>query len=112
MSQIVYADYVGPGPDLRTATIHRRSHHCLLLFICPHVKNEHVNVNMPRARPDSSDDTFEAAVYLAAMSASLAKMARSHGHQTLGYLLEMANLEAENIQQNAGGADTPLSPKD
>jgi hypothetical protein len=31
------------------------------------------------------------------MSADLATLARRHGLQTLGYLLELARLEAENL---------------
>jgi hypothetical protein len=67
---------------------------------------------MPRSRPNPDADDAGAAVYLAAMSAGLAKIARSHGHETLGYLLEMANLEAEAIRRNAGQTDSPLSPQD
>ncbi len=34
------------------------------------------------------------------MSGGLAVMARRHGLETLGYLLEMAQLEAENINRS------------
>jgi len=43
--------------------------------------------------------------YVAAMSADLATMARRSGLDTLGYLLEMVRLEAENVtrhKQNGG----------
>lgn len=41
--------------------------------------------------------------YLAVMSNEMAVMARGHGFDTLGYLLEMARLEAENIRERANG---------
>lgn len=37
----------------------------------------------------------EAAAYIAALSGDLAAIARRHGLDTLGYLLDMARLEAE-----------------
>lgn len=37
-----------------------------------------------------------AAAYIADLSGGLAQIARSHGFNTLGYLLDMAKLEAEN----------------
>ena len=43
--------------------------------------------------------------YVATMSADLATMARQNGLDTLGYLLEMVRLEAENVtrhKQNGG----------
>ena len=42
------------------------------------------------------------AAYVAAMTADLAAMARRHNLETLGYLLDMARLEAENTAQDAG----------
>lgn len=47
-----------------------------------------------KAQPDNP---AAVANYVAAMSGDLAVMARRHGLQTLGYLLEMARLEAENL---------------
>ena len=41
-------------------------------------------------------DTGEAAAYLAEMSGSLAVMARQHGFETLAYLLDMAQEEAQS----------------
>ena len=38
------------------------------------------------------------------MSADLASIARRHGLDTLGYLLDMARLEAENISRYGDGA--------
>lgn len=50
---------------------------------------------------DSADqgglrDAQEAADYVAEMTADLAKIARRHHLDMLGYLLDMARLEAEN----------------
>lgn len=44
---------------------------------------------------------IEVANYVAALSADLAAMARRSGLDTLGYLLEMVRLEAEDIYQHA-----------
>jgi hypothetical protein len=58
-------------------------------------------------QPDS-DERAEVAVYVASLSADLATMARGTGLDTLGYLLEMVRLEAENaarqMLQSDGGA--------
>jgi hypothetical protein len=46
--------------------------------------------------------------YVATLSADLASMAQRRGLDTLGYLLEMVRLEAENVtrhKQNGGQAD-------
>jgi hypothetical protein len=46
------------------------------------------------------DGDREAVVaYLAALSGDLATLARQHGLDTLGYILEMARLEAENTKR-------------
>jgi hypothetical protein len=48
----------------------------------------------------------QVANYVATMSGDLATMARRNGLDTLGYLLEMVRLEAENVtrhQQNGSG---------
>jgi hypothetical protein len=42
------------------------------------------------------DERTEVAIYVASLSADLAAMARRTGLDTLGYLLEMVRLEAEN----------------
>jgi hypothetical protein len=51
------------------------------------------------------DDAAAAASYLASMSAELSKIARRHRFDVLGYLLDMARLEAENTGRalNGGG---------
>jgi hypothetical protein len=41
-------------------------------------------------------DPTDVATYIATMSDDLAVMARRHGLETLGYLLDIARLEAEN----------------
>ncbi len=41
-------------------------------------------------------DTSEAAAYVAEMTGSLAVIARQHGLDTLAYLLDMAQEEAQN----------------
>jgi hypothetical protein len=48
--------------------------------------------------------TSAVAIYVATMSADLAAMARRTGLETLGYLLEMVRLEAENVARNSGGS--------
>lgn len=44
-------------------------------------------------------DPEAAASYVAALSSDLAAIARRHGLTALGYLLELARLEAENISR-------------
>lgn len=53
---------------------------------------------------DSRDTTGRSAVasYVASISADLAAMARRNGLDTLGYLLEMVRLEAENVVRPGG----------
>jgi hypothetical protein len=41
-------------------------------------------------------DPAAAAHYIASLASDLASIARGHGLDTLGYLLDMARLEAEN----------------
>jgi hypothetical protein len=54
------------------------------------------------ARQDNEERT-EAANYVATLAADLAEIARQHGMNTLGYLLDMARLEAENESRNGRG---------
>jgi hypothetical protein len=44
------------------------------------------------------------ASYVAAMSAELSMLAHRHGFETLGFLLEMARLEAESTATQLNGA--------
>ena len=48
-------------------------------------------------------DREEAAAYVAELSRDLAVIARRHGLDVLGYLLEMARLEAENVTRHMNG---------
>jgi hypothetical protein len=48
------------------------------------------------------DEQATVADYVATLSADLAVMARRHGLDTLGYLLDMARLEAENVSRHSG----------
>jgi len=50
-----------------------------------------------RNAPNEPGDRLEVANYVATLSADLAVMARQSGLDTLGYLLEMVQLEAETI---------------
>jgi len=52
-----------------------------------------------RKLPDRADPSA-AAAYVAAFTGELASIARGHGLDTLGYLLEMARLEAENLSRH------------
>jgi hypothetical protein len=54
------------------------------------------------ARQDTGERT-EAANYVATLTADLAVIARQHGMDTLGYLLDMARLEAENEGRHGRG---------
>ena len=51
----------------------------------------------------SPGDRTAAASYVATISADLAVIARQHGLDTLGYLLEMARLEAESVSRHTNG---------
>ena len=46
-------------------------------------------------------DRAAAAAYVAELTADLAAIARQHGLDALGYILEMAQLEAENAARPA-----------
>ena len=54
-----------------------------------------------RDGPDSIGDREAAAAYVAELSRDLAVIARSHGLDDLGYILEMARLEAENAARRS-----------
>jgi len=51
-----------------------------------------------RPPPEPDHDDVAVARYIASMSGDLARLARSNGFQTLGYLLEIAQLEAEQVE--------------
>jgi hypothetical protein len=50
--------------------------------------------------PGENGSQTAVATYVATLSADLASIARQHGLQTLGYLLEMARLEAETVSRH------------
>ena len=66
------------------------------LLIEADVCNFAAKVAEPVSSATETGDRTQVANYVATMSADLAAMARRHGLDTLGYLLEMARLEAEN----------------
>jgi hypothetical protein len=66
---------------------------------------------MPRLRPPKSTggqppngDQAAAAAYVAALVADLAGIARRHKLDTLGFLLDMAGLEAEEVTRGAASS--------
>jgi hypothetical protein len=50
--------------------------------------------------PSEASNREVVANYVATLSADLAAMARQNGLDTLGYLLEMVRLEAENVRRH------------
>ncbi len=52
----------------------------------------------PLAAREEPNDRAAAASYVAELTGDLASIARRHGLDTLGYILEMAKLEAENAR--------------
>ena len=54
-------------------------------------------------RPRQDRRRTAAARYVAELSRDLASIARHHGLDTLGYILEMAQLEAENATRHVDG---------
>ncbi len=63
--------------------------------------------DMTRGRP--GETKAEAAAYVADLTADLARIARGHGLDVLGYLLDMARLEARDIATKVGTKDAPFS---
>ncbi|MGD9921196.1 MAG: hypothetical protein AB7V13_07080 [Pseudorhodoplanes sp.] len=59
---------------------------------------------MTKEAPLAANERTAAVAYIADMTGGLALIARRHGLHTLGYLLDMARLEAENLK----GTDGPL----
>ena len=55
--------------------------------------------------PTELDDRVAAATYVASLAADLALIARRHGLDTLGYILERARMEAESAVRPARGPD-------
>jgi len=59
------------------------------------------NPPVPIGKTDEPADRTAAASYVAALAGDLAAIARQHGLETLGYILDMARLEAENESRPA-----------
>jgi hypothetical protein len=56
------------------------------------------------ARWDETEaDAAQAAAYVAELAGDLASIARRHGLDALGYILEMAKLEAETVTRHVNG---------
>ena len=62
-------------------------------------------------RPASKNpnERLATANYVATLSGDLANLARHHGMATLGYLLDMAKLEAENVVRHTSSETNPAS---
>ena len=56
----------------------------------------------PAAKPVRDGGPGEAASYIAEQVAELARVARRHKHDTLGFLLDMALMEAQEIIRTRG----------
>jgi hypothetical protein len=54
--------------------------------------------------PLPAEDRTAAAAYIADLTGGLAQIVRRHGFNTLGYLLDMAKLEAESVKSMNGPA--------
>ncbi len=54
--------------------------------------------------PIPAEQRTAAATYIADLTGDLALIARRNGLNTLGYLLDMAKLEAESVKGMDGGA--------
>ena len=63
------------------------------------MKQEHLGA----AEADAVETPAEAAAYVAELAGDLASIARRHGLDALGYILDMAKLEAETVRRHAGG---------
>jgi hypothetical protein len=61
------------------------------------------NMMVPLSHGNELNERAGAADYIAAMTADLAAIARSHGLDTLGYVLDMARLEAQNVSRPGSG---------
>jgi hypothetical protein len=68
---------------------------------------EYCSHNSGTSEPVGDGGPDEAARYLAATVADLGLIARRHGMHTLGYLLDMAQMEAEDIVRLRAAGDRP-----
>jgi hypothetical protein len=58
---------------------------------------------MPEQHVGGPESQAEAAAYVAELTADLARIARRHGMDTLGYILDMARLEAQSATHPSEG---------
>jgi hypothetical protein len=66
--------------------------------------NNDVGALKPRGEASGDPvDRAAAASYIAELSTELANLARQHGLDALGYILDMARLEAENATRHVNG---------
>jgi hypothetical protein len=68
------------------------------------VRNENIMPNHPVQA--ERDERAQVAIYVASISADLANMARQTGLESLGYLLEMVRLEAEDVARHMPGSNS------
>ena len=61
------------------------------------------NDTSPRGGSPGSGGPQEAALYIKTQIADLSQIARRHGHEMLGYLLDMAQMEADEIVRRRRG---------
>ena len=59
---------------------------------------------MPERPSTVANNPVEVADYVAAMTSELSTLARRHGLEALGFILEMARLEAENAATKLNGS--------
>ena len=59
---------------------------------------------MPERPSMVANNPVEVADYVAALASELSLLARRHGLDALGFILEMARLEAENAAQKLNGS--------
>jgi hypothetical protein len=52
--------------------------------------------------PEAVETPGDAAIYIATLTDELAEIARRHGLEALGYILDMARLEADQIARSSG----------
>jgi hypothetical protein len=63
-----------------------------------------------QSKPQVATSRAAAADYIATVSSELALLARRHGLDALGYILDMARLEAENAARVNGGKRGEAGP--
>jgi hypothetical protein len=57
------------------------------------------------APPNKPDSPASVAVYIAALTEELGQLARANGLDALGYLLDMARLEADEASKGSSGQE-------